>query len=120
MIVNGSSNRCVDWWARHLQAADNDSVRLVEAYGLRATTIRGMLQEMIDRTAGTNCANGFYQINLNPEPGEVLTKEKLDRARQIVEQHHGFEGQAYFIVMHVKHGREHPHLSSIAASSLRP
>ena len=28
--------------------------------GLRATTIRGMLQEMLDRTAGTNCANGFY------------------------------------------------------------
>jgi hypothetical protein len=110
VIVNGSSNRCAGWWGSHLESDENDSVRLVKSWGLRSNTIPGMLQEMMDLTVGTNCRNGFYQINMNPAPGEVFTEDKLERARQIVEQRHGLEGQAYFIVVHVKNGREHPHL----------
>jgi hypothetical protein len=110
VIVNGSSNRCAGWWGPHLESDENESVRLVKSWGLRSNTIPGMLQEMMDLTIGTGCRNGFYQINMNPAPGEVFTEDKLERARQIVEQRHGLEGQAYFIVVHIKNGREHPHL----------
>jgi Relaxase/Mobilisation nuclease domain len=109
VIVNGSSNRCVDWWASHLESEENEKVHLVKSYGLRSATIPGMLEEMMDLARGTNCQNPFYQINMNPASGEVLSDEQWDRARQIAEKQHGLEGQAYFMVIHIKHGREHPH-----------
>ncbi len=68
-----------------------------------------MLEEMMERAQGTKCENPFYQMNINPAPGEHLTEQDWDRAREIAEKKHGLEGQPYFMVMHVKHGREHPH-----------
>ncbi len=109
MIVNGSSNRCTWWWAKHLQSEENDNVRVVKSYGLRSDSIEAMLEEMMDLAQGTKCENPFYQMNINPAPGERLTGEDWERAREIAEKKHGFEGQPYFMVMHVKYGREHPH-----------
>jgi hypothetical protein len=109
MIVNGSSNRCVWWWTQHLESDVNEKVRIVESHGLRADSIRDMLDQMMDLTCGTNVRNGFYQINMNPAPGENLTEKDWERAREIAEKKHGLEGQPYFMVMHTKHGREHPH-----------
>jgi len=109
VIVNGSSNRCASWWGKHLQSEENDNVRVVKSFGLRSDTIEAMLEEMMERARGTKCENPFYQMNINPAPGERLTEEGWDRAREIAEKKHGFEGQPYFMVMHVKYGREHPH-----------
>jgi hypothetical protein len=109
MIVNGSSNRCVWWWAQHLESDVNEKVRIVDSHGLRPGNIRDMLEQMMDLTQGTNVRNGFYQINMNPAPGEHLSEREWERAREIAEQKHGLEGQPYFMVMHTKHGREHPH-----------
>ncbi len=109
MIVNGSSNRCVAWWTQHLQSEVNEKFRVVESHGLRAGDINGMLQEMTDLAQGTRCQNPFYQINFSPAPGELLTPEQWDHVRETLEKQHGFEGQPYFMVMHTKHGEEHPH-----------
>jgi hypothetical protein len=109
MIVNGSSNRCVGWWAQHLESEVNENVRIVESYGLQSENIHGMLEELTDLARGTRCRNPFYQINMNPAPGERLTEQDWDRARQIAEKVHALEGQPYFMVMHTKHGEEHPH-----------
>jgi hypothetical protein len=109
VIINSSSNRCVWWWARHLESEDNDKVRLVKSEGLRADSIYDMLQEMVNLAAGTKCENPFYQMNFNPAPHEELTEEQWDRVREIAEKKHGLEGQPYFMVMHTKYGREHPH-----------
>jgi hypothetical protein len=109
VIVNGSSNRCVWWWAQHLQSEENDNVRIVKTYGLRSSDIYDMLKEMMDLARGTKCENAFYQMNLNPGPSEHLTEKDWERAREIAEKHHGLEGQPYFMVMHTKYGREHPH-----------
>ncbi len=109
MIVNGSSNRCVWWWTRHLEAENNDSVRVGQSRGLRSESIHDMLCEMEGMAAGAGCKNFFYQMNLNPSPGEHLTREQWDRVREIAEQEHGLEGQPFFEVWHVKYGREHPH-----------
>lgn len=108
-VVNGSSNRCVWWWAQHLQSEENDNVRVVKSYGLRSETIEDMLEEMMERAQGTKCENPFYQMNINPAPGEILTEKDWERVRGIAEKKHGLEGQPYFMVMHVKYGREHPH-----------
>jgi hypothetical protein len=108
MIVNGSSNRCV-WWTQHLESDVNDNVRIVESYGLRPGNIHDMLEEMMDLARGTKCRNAFYQVNMNPAPGEHLTESDWERASEIAEKMHGLEGQPYFMVMHTKHGREHPH-----------
>jgi hypothetical protein len=59
---------------------------------------------------GTRCENFFYQMNLNPARGEVLSPEEWERAREIAEKQHGLEGQPYFVVEHVKHGRPHQHI----------
>jgi MobA/VirD2-like, nuclease domain len=109
VIVNGSSNRCVWWWTQHLESEVNEKVEIVKSNGLRGETIRDMLEEMQAMSSGTACENFFYQINMNPRPGERPTPEQWDRARKIAEKEHGLEGQPYFMVMHTKHGREHPH-----------
>src|SRR6202044_2744103 len=99
VIINSSSNRCVWWWARHLESEDNDKVRLVKSEGLRTDNIHDMLQEMVDLAAGTKCENPFYQMNFNPARDEQLTEEQWDRVREIAEKKHGLEGQPYFVVM---------------------
>ena len=95
MIVNGSSNRCVSWWTQHLQSEVNEDVRVVQSYGLQSDDIHDMLEELMDLARGTRCQNAFYQINMNPAPGERLTEQDWDRARQIAEKAHGLEGQAF-------------------------
>lgn len=109
MIINGSSNRCVWWWTQHLESEENDKAEVVRSHGLRGETIRGMLEEMEALAAGTDCRSFFYQINMNPAPGERLTEKEWDQAREIAEKKHGMEGQPYFMVMHTKYGRPHPH-----------
>lgn len=110
MIANGGSYRCVWWWADHLQSKENDRATVVKSYGLRSEDIHDMLSEMEVLAQGTRCQNFFYQMNLNPVPGEKLTEAQWDRVREIAEKHHGFEGQPYFVVEHVKHGRAHQHI----------
>ena len=110
MIANGGSYRCVLWWADHLQSKDNDRATIVKSHGLRSESIHDMLSEMEAQAQGTRCQNFFYQMNLNPVPGERLSEAQWDRVREIAEKHHGFEGQAYFVVEHVKHGRAHQHI----------
>jgi hypothetical protein len=109
VIVNGSSNRCVWWWTQHLESEKNEKVRIAQTHGLRGENIRDMLEEMRTLAAGTDCQNFFYQMNLNPAPHEHLTEKEWDQAREIAEKKHGLEGQPYFMVVHTKHGREHPH-----------
>jgi hypothetical protein len=109
VIVNGSSNRCVWWWTQHLEAENNDSVRIGQSRGLRSESVYDMLCEMQSLAAGTDCKNFFYQMNLNPSPGEHLTREQWDHVREKAEKTHGLEGQPFFEVWHVKYGREHPH-----------
>jgi hypothetical protein len=109
VIINGSSNRCVWWWTQHLESKDNDRVRIKESHGLRSESVRGMLEEMQTMAAGTDCRNFFYQMNLNLAPGEELMEQQWDRIRQIAEKQHRLEGQPYFVIEHVKHGRPHPH-----------
>ena len=70
MIANGGSYRCVWWWADHLQSKDNDRATVVKSYGLRSENIHDMLSEMEAQAQGTRCENFFYQMNLNPVPGE--------------------------------------------------
>jgi hypothetical protein len=110
VIVNGGSYRNARWWANHLRAKENDSTRVVESYGLRADDIPDMLREMEAFAQGTRCENYFYQMNLNPLDHERLNAQQWTRAREIAEKHHGFEGQAYFVVEHVKNGRTHQHI----------
>ena len=109
MIVNGSSNRCVWWWAQHLESEKNEKVRIAQTHGLRGENIRDMLEEMRALAAGTECQNFFYQMNVNPAPHEQLTEKEWDQAREIAEKKHGLDGQPYFTVVHTKHGREHQH-----------
>jgi hypothetical protein len=110
VIANGGSYRCASWWANHLQSSENDRAQVVKSYGLRSENILDMLREMEAFAKGTRCENFFYQANLNPLADERLTPEQWDRMREIAEKHHGFEGQAYFVVEHVKNGRVHHHI----------
>jgi hypothetical protein len=110
MIANGGSYRNARWWANHLKARENDRAEVVASYGLRSDNIPDMLREMEALAQGTRCENYFYQMNLNPVGNEQLTEQQWDRAREIAEKHHGFEGQAYFVVEHVKNGRLHHHI----------
>lgn len=86
MIANGSSNGCAWWWAQHLQSEGNEKVRVVQSYGLRSENIEEILNEMMAFAVGTPCKNPFYQMNLNPAPGECLTEKDWNRAREIAEE----------------------------------
>ncbi len=114
MIAEGSSNRCVWWWTQHLESDVNEKVEIKQSRGLRGETIRDMLEEMEKLAAGTDCKNFFYELHLNPAPGELLTDEQWEQARLKAEKAHGFEGQPFFEVRHTKtakggHTTEHPH-----------
>jgi|GEM_PF-5011550 len=109
MIVNGSSNRCVDWWTQHLESDANEKVEVIAVHGLRDGSIEDMLEQMMNFAIGTKCDNAFYQMNFSPAPNEQLTQQEWHRVREIAEERHGFEGQPYFMVMHTKHGEQHIH-----------
>src|SRR6202012_2510521 len=51
-----------------------------------------------------------YEIHFSPAPGERLTESEWDRVREMVEKHHRFEGQPYFMVIHTKKGQKHAHI----------
>lgn len=109
MIIGGLQTGNTRWLAAHLQnAADNESVDLVEVTGTIARDIDGALVEFDAYTAGTRATEGVYACFINPP--EPLTRLQYAQALAHIEKLLGLEGQPRIVVFHVKNGREHCHV----------
>jgi len=122
MIINGRSRRCVWWWSKHLQDEnENESVRVVKIEGLASENIHDLLCEIEAQGLGTRCKNPLWIAAINPGPKEYFSEQDRDRAREILEQERGYQGQPYFMVEHEKKGWKHWHViySRIDAEHMR-
>lgn len=109
MIISGLQTGNTRWLAAHLQnAADNESVELVEVTGTVACDIDGALAEFDLYTLGTRAKEGVYAAFINPPV--PLTRLQYARALHLIEQRLGLHGQPRIVVFHVKNGREHCHV----------
>lgn len=109
MIIGGLQTGNTRWLAAHLQnAADNESIDLVEVTGTIARDIDGALVEFDAYTAGTRASEGVYACFINPP--EPLTRLQYAQALAHIEKRLGLEGQPRIVVFHVKNGREHCHI----------
>lgn len=109
MIIGGLQTGNTRWLAAHLQnAADNESIDLVEVTGTIARDIDGALVEFDAYTAGTRASEGVYACFINPP--EPLTRLQYAQALAHIEKRLGLEGQPRIVVFHVKNGREHCHV----------
>lgn len=108
MIIGGLQTGNTRWLAAHLQnAADNETVELVEVTGTIATDIDGALAEFDAVTAGTRATEGVYAAFINPP--EPLSRAQYARALAVIERRLGLQGQPRIVLFHVKNGREHCH-----------
>jgi hypothetical protein len=122
MIINGRSRRCVWWWSKHLQdLTENERVRVVKVDGLASENIHDLLCEIEAQGLGTRCRNPLWIAAINPGPKEYFSEQDRDRAREILEQERGYQGQPYFMVEHEKKGWKHWHVvySRIDAEHMR-
>ena len=111
MIINGASRRCVWWWSKHLQDEnENERVRVVKIEGLASENIYDLLCEIEGQGLGTRCKNPLWIAAINPGPREQFSEQDRDRAREILEQERGYQGQPYFMVEHEKKGWKHWHV----------
>jgi hypothetical protein len=111
VIINGRSRRCVWWWSKHLQDEnENERVRVVKVEGLASENIYDLLCEIEGQGLGTRCKNPLWIAAINPGPKEQFSEQDRDRAREILEQERGYQGQPYFMVEHEKRGWKHWHV----------
>lgn len=122
MIINGRSRRCVWWWSKHLQDEnENERVQVVKVDGLASENIHDLLCEIEAQGLGTRCKNPLWIAAINPGPKEYFSEQDRDRAREMLEQERGYQGQPYFMVEHEKKGWKHWHViySRIDAENMR-
>ena len=120
MIISGLQTGNTRWLAAHLQnAADNETIDIVEVTGTVATDIDGALAEFDAIAAGTKAAESVYAAFINPPV--PLTRSQFMRAIAHLEKVLGLLGQPRIILFHVKKGREHCHIvwSRIDARRMR-
>lgn len=109
MIISGLQTGDTAWLAAHLQnAADNETVDIVEVSGTVATDIDGALAEFDAIASGTLAKEGVYAAFINPP--EALSRLQYARALALIEERLGLEGQPRIVLFHEKNGREHCHV----------
>jgi len=114
MIIGGLQTGNTRWLAAHLQnAADNESIELVETTGTIATDIDGALGEFDAIAAGTRAREGVYAAFINPP--EPLTRAQYARALAHIQRRLGLTGQPRIVLFHIKpdkagNPREHCHV----------
>ncbi len=109
MIISGLQTGNTRWLAAHLQnAADNETIDVVEVTGTIARDIDGALAEFDAYTQGTRAREGVYAAFINPP--EPLTRQQYAQALALMEKRLGLAGQPRVVVFHIKKGREHCHV----------
>lgn len=98
--------------ARHLLAAENEHVRLLELRGVSSVQLPDALEEMRLLMMGSRARRGLYHASINldqMESGRMGTVRWLAAADEL-EQRLGMQGHQRAVVLHVKRGREHAHV----------
>jgi len=94
-----------------LNSLDNEVVELLEIVGFVSENPHGAMAEtQLQAETMTKCRNYIYSVAVNPDPKQpAWTEEMRIDHRDRMFQALGLDGQPYFAVRHVKHGREHYH-----------
>ena len=101
--------------ATHLQNThDNEHMEIAHLRGAIAKDLNGAFAEWeLQADALTNCRNYLYSLSVNPDPTQDgLTREQYLEYVERVENALGLAGQPRAIVFHIKHEREHAHVST--------
>lgn len=100
--------------ATHLLNADqNEYVEVAFVRGAVADDLHGAFSEWeVQARSLTKCKNYLYSVSINPDPaqGPITRDQYLDYIGR-VEKKLGLEGQPCAAVFHIKHDREHCHVS---------
>jgi hypothetical protein len=116
MIIKGSargnSANDVRRLARHLMAAENEQVALVELRGVASVTLHEALAEMRVISLATRTRRALYHasINLSADEARDLTGRQWRDAVDTLERHLGLIGHQRAVIRHVKGGRCHHHV----------
>ena len=116
MIIKGSargqSSADATALARHLLAAENASVAVLELRGVAAIRLPEALAEMRALSLGTRTRRALYHASINPDRDEApgLTDRQWFEAADELERRLGMTGHQRAVVRHVKNGRAHVHV----------
>lgn len=113
MIINGASRAGAKQLSTYLmrnaenERADILSIDGVAVFGQAEKDLQNAFAIMQSCAAATRGRNGLYHSQLSPE--EDLTDAQWLRARDILAEQLGFDGQASAVVLHRKEGTERTH-----------
>lgn len=116
MIIKGSargqSASDVDKLARHLTAAENEAVRVLELKGIGAVSLPEALESMFALSLATRTRRALYHasISVTPDESRRMTPEQWTLAADALERHLGLAGHQRALVQHIKKGRIHLHV----------
>lgn len=116
MIIKGSSRgqtpADVAQLARHLLAAENEAVEVLDFQGLTSTELAPALEEMRILAFGTRARRSLYHASINVARNETskMTIARWMEAVRELEQHLHLAGHQRTVIRHVKLGREHIHI----------
>ncbi|WP_176525340.1 hypothetical protein [Caenispirillum bisanense] len=111
MVIKGSSRgmtrRDAGRLARHLLAAENESVDVLGLHGVVSKDIAGAFEEMRAIARGTRCRKAIYHasINVDPEEAERFGAERWTLAADVLGQRLGLECRATSSVRSARHRR---------------
>ena len=83
---------------------------MLELSGVAALDLRAVLVELDGMGAASRSSRTLYHASINTPVVEQLNPEQQRQARERLAEVLGLAGQAYVVVEHVKHGRQHTHV----------
>lgn len=111
MVIEGAARGRPAELAAHLLRTDhNESVHVLDMWGIGAPDLLTALKEMHAIGAGAKSTRTLYHANIDPRENERLTAEQKRIAVIRLGTELGLMGQPFVVVAHVKKGREHLHV----------
>jgi nucleoside-triphosphatase THEP1 len=89
----------------------NERVEVLEIRGSAFPDLHRSLASWEAEAQGSKCKKALWHAQLSPAHTDNLTRAQQLEAVDILEKHHGFQGQPRAVVVHQKEGHEHVHVT---------
>ena len=109
VIKGGARGRAAELAAHLLRTDHNESVNVLDMWGIGAPDLTTALKEMDALGVGARTKRTLYHANIDPRINEQFTEREKKIAVFRLGKELGLEGQPFVVVEHVKNGRGHLH-----------